>query len=81
MPLIEGWPGGSRNTRRGGGPTRAIDGPRSLIGSAPATMDLTSIKVAKLTPEERQRCMNEGLCLRYREKGHLAKDCPQCQRN
>jgi len=46
-----------------------------------APMDLSSIKVAKLTPEERQRCMNEGLCLRCREKGHLAKDCPKGQRN
>lgn len=42
--------------------------------SAGVPMDISSIKVEKLTPEERQRCMREGLCLRCREKGHLAKD-------
>jgi len=46
-----------------------------------APMHLSSIKVAKLTPEERQRCMNESLCLRCREKRHLAKDCPKGLRN
>lgn len=49
--------------------------------SAGVPMDISSIKVEKLTPEERQRCMREGLCLRCREKGHLAKDCPKGQRN
>ena len=44
-------------------------------------MEISSIKVEKLTPEERQRCMREGLCLRCREKGHMAKDCPKGQRN
>ena len=46
-----------------------------------APMDLSSINVAQLTRKERQRCMNEGLCLRCREKRHLAKDCPKGQRN
>jgi len=46
-----------------------------------APMDLSTIKVSKLTPEARQRCMREGLCLRCREKSHLAKDCPKDQRN
>lgn len=44
-------------------------------------MDISTIKVENLTPEEGQRCMREGLCLRCREKGHMAKDCPKSQRN
>jgi len=55
--------------------------PAALSDSGVAAMDLSTIKVSKLTPEERQRCMRKGLCLRCREKGHLAKDCPKGQRN
>lgn len=54
-------------------------GKPSSTGVVP--MDISAIKVEKLTPDERQRCMREGLCLRCREKGHLAKDCPKGQRN
>jgi len=53
----------------------------ALADSGVAPMDLSTIKVSKLTPEERQRCMREGVCLRCREKGHLAKDCRKGQRN
>ena len=35
----------------------------------------------KLDKDERDRCMREGLCLRCREKGHLAKNCPKARRN
>jgi hypothetical protein len=31
----------------------------------------------KLTPEEREKYMREGLCLRCREKGHMARECPK----
>ena len=44
-------------------------------------MDISNIPVSKLTPEERKRCMRDGLCLRCRQKGHMAKDCPKGQRN
>ena len=44
-------------------------------------MDLSTIKVLKLAPEECPRCMREGLCLRCREKSHLSKDCPNGQRS
>ena len=43
-------------------------------------MDIGNIQVEtpkKLTPEERQRCMTEGLCLRCRKPGHIAKNCPK----
>ena len=47
-------------------------------GSGAVPMDLSATDVIKkLTPEERDRCMKEGLCLRCREKGHLSRDCPK----
>ena len=45
----------------------------------PNAMEVDAIKVAKLTKEERERCMKEGLCLRCRKKGHMAKNCPTFQ--
>ena len=56
-------------------------GSAGQASSVTVPMDISSIKVDKLTPDERQRCMREGLCLRCREKGHMAKDCPKGQRN
>ena len=49
--------------------------------SNPAPMELGNVQLKKLTAEERQKCMREGLCLRCRQKGHMAKDCPKGQRN
>ena len=39
-------------------------------------MEVDVIKVAKLSKEEREHCMKEGLCLRCRKKGHVARNCP-----
>jgi hypothetical protein len=44
---------------------------------APVPMELGSMRLGKLTPEERERCFKEGLCLRCRQPGHVAKDCPK----
>lgn len=67
------------------GASRITSNVSSTSGKPPTTgvipMDISSIKVDKLTPEKRQRCMRESLCLRCREKRHLAKDCPTGQRN
>lgn len=52
--------------------------PSSSFGPTP--MDLSSTSVQKLTPDERERCMREGRCLRCREMGHMARDCPKGQR-
>ena len=44
----------------------------------PVAMELNAtVAVQKLTPEEREKCMKEGLCLRCREKGHMARECPK----
>ena len=40
-----------------------------------------NFELKKLTKEERERCMRDGLCLRCRQKGHLAKNCPKGRRN
>ncbi len=46
--------------------------------SGPVPMDLSATEVIKkLTPEQRERCMREGLCLRCRDKGHMARECPK----
>ena len=42
----------------------------------PNAMEVDVIKVAKLSKEERERCMREGLYLRCRKKGHVAQNCP-----
>jgi hypothetical protein len=31
--------------------------------------------MGKLTQDERERCLREGLCLRCRQKGHMAREC------
>ena len=43
-------------------------------------MEVDAIKVAKLTKEEREHCMKEGLCLWCRKKGHMARNCPPSPR-
>jgi hypothetical protein len=44
----------------------------------PVVMELNAtIAVQKLTPEEREKCRREGICLRCREKGHMARERPK----
>jgi len=62
-------------------PGRSASHTAALSDSGVAPTDLSTIKVAKLTPEERQRCIREGHCLRCRWKSHLAEDCPEGQRS
>lgn len=49
--------------------------------NGPVPMEISNVQLGKLTPEERKRCMREGLCLRCRAKGHMAKDCPKGRGN
>ena len=70
--------------RRAGGNTQ----PKSN-GKKPETtqkpqgdpMEIGNIQLRKLTQEEREDCMKKGLCLRCRQKGHIAKDCPKGKGN
>ena len=39
-------------------------------------MDVDVIKIARLTPEERKRCIEKGLCFHCRKPGHLSGVCP-----
>ena len=45
--------------------------------SRPTPMDLGNIQLGKLTQEEREKCLRQGLCLRCRKPGHIAKNCPK----
>jgi hypothetical protein len=56
-------------------PSQHYNGP---FRPGPVAMELNAtVAVQKLTPEERKMCMKEGLCLRCREKGHMARECPK----
>ena len=39
-------------------------------------MDVDTVKVKKLTPEEWEECFKKGLCLCCCKKGHMANTCP-----
>ena len=41
----------------------------------PDAMVVDTIKVSKLTPEERKRCVEKKLCFRCRKPGHLSTAC------
>lgn len=41
----------------------------------PNAMDVDAVRLKKLTDNERQCCMREGLCLRCRQPGHFANKC------
>jgi len=48
---------------------------RGASNGASVAVSNTNIAPGKLTDAERTRCMREGLCLRCRQKGHMARDC------
>lgn len=47
----------------------------------PTPMEIGNIELKKLTKEERDECMKKGLCLRCRQPGHIAKNCPKGKRD
>ena len=73
------------NTKPGNGSfTSGTSGPEPMdIGNVEIKRSVhgANFQLQKLSKEERDRCMREGLCLRCRQKGHLAKNCPKGQRN
>lgn len=68
--------------RRGGNLVRGdVARKTSEAVGKPTPMDIGNVQLTKLTREERERCLREGLCLRCRQKGHMAKECPKGRRN
>lgn len=51
-------------------------GPNRGRSPAPSSSNTDRPRLAKLTPEERDRCIAEGRCLRCRKLGHFASTCP-----
>jgi hypothetical protein len=52
-----------------------------VVSPAPAAdgitpMELDNLRVGKLTPTEKERCLREGRCFRCREYGHVGASCP-----
>ena len=42
---------------------------------------IRTFEIKKLTKEERDRCIRDGLCLRCRQSGHMARNCPKGRKN
>ena len=41
----------------------------------PNAMDIDTVRLKKLSPQERAKCMKEGRCFRCRKTGHDARNC------
>ena len=67
--------------RRGGMNQKTIKTGSKTESSKPTPMEIGNIQLQKLSKEERDKCMKEGLCLRCRQKGHIAKNCPKSTQN
>ena len=50
--------------------------PTSTRTKDPNAMDVDVVWIGKLTPEERKRCIEKGLCFCCRKPGHLSRECP-----
>ena len=42
----------------------------------PDAIDVDVVKITRLMPEERKRCIEKGLCFRCHKAGHLSSACP-----
>ncbi|KAF8547390.1 hypothetical protein OG21DRAFT_1379626, partial [Imleria badia] len=42
----------------------------------PNAMDIDTVCIGKLTPEEWKKCVEKGLCFHYRKGGHMSNNCP-----
>ena len=62
-----------RGTRFPNFRTLNYSSPRSLPD--PNAMEVDTIRLKKLSPQERAKCMKEGRCFRCRKAGHNARNC------
>jgi hypothetical protein len=68
---------GSYKGQQRNGQTNSSSHPPASTASGSAPMDVDAYtKIPKLTPETRAQCIAEGRCLRCRELGHIALNCP-----
>ncbi len=69
----------SAHKRLGGSYLKSYNSPSAEKQNDP--MEIGNIEIKKLTPEEREECFKKGLCLRCRQPGHIAKNCPKGKRD
>ena len=63
--------------RRGARPSnfRTSNSSSARTPPDPNAMEIDSIQLKKLSPQERAKCMREGRCFRCRKTGHDARNC------
>src|SRR3979490_3120530 len=68
---------GTNNTNNNNNNNNNNGNQKSSNNAKPPDLSSQLRKDGKLLPEERQRCINQGLCLLYGSKGHMVKECPK----
>lgn len=61
--------------------TKGPNNNKQAAHQQPTPMEIGNVQLQKLSKEEREECMKKGLCLRCRQPGHLAKNCPKGKRD
>ena len=54
---------------------RTLNSSLSRTSFDPNAMDVDAVRLKKLSPQERAKCMKEGRCFRCRKTGHDARNC------
>ena len=54
---------------------RTQSSPSSRANPDPNAMEVDAVRLKKLSPQERAKCMKEGRCFRCRKTGHDARNC------
>ena len=57
-------------------PIRPQAVPQAPVTDGTTPMELDNLRVGKLTPTEKEKCLREGRCFRCREYGHVGASCP-----
>ena len=56
--------------------TRPLVMPPTPAADGTTLMELDNLRVGKLTPTEKEKCLQEGRCFRCRQPGHVGASCP-----